>query len=189
MKKLLLLPLLILLAACRAGTADYTPQSFRYQQLAPITLNVSEIRVLHESQPTATAREFPTSPAQAVEHWTKDRLRAGGRSGLLEVVIEDAAVHESALQTKQGVSGFFTDEPSRRYDATLRVSFRLYSGAGALADADAHVTVARSESLKENASVADRERLFDRITASMMQEFNAQAEQQLRQYFGRFIVT
>ena len=81
---------------------------------------------------------------------------------------------ESLVKKKDGVEGFFTAEPDRRFDADLHVTMRLYTGGTGLSTASAEIDIKRSQELNEDASVADRERLFDTLTRDLMAQFDAQ---------------
>ncbi len=191
MKKLLLLGLLALVA-CSRGTENYTPTPFSFAGAPPIKVNVAEIRVVDGYEAPLAAphvdHSFPTPPAKAIGQWVKDRLIAAGAQGIMEVTIENASVREVKLPKKTGIEGWFTDDQDVRYDAAIKVSMRLYADASGLANATAEVTATRSNTINEKASVADRERLFDTMTRTLMTQFEMEAQGQLRQYFTAYLL-
>ena len=188
--KRLIIPLLLLLAACRAGTPDYTPQTFQFNTQPPIRLNVADIRVVNSSIASSgqVEQEFPTPPAKAIVQWVEARLARQGVNGILEITIEDASVREVRLPKTESFTGLFTAEPDRRFDASLRVTFRLYTDSSGLSNAEAQVNITRSQELTEDASIAQRQQLFDSITRDLMTQFEAQANSQLRQYFAAYLL-
>ena len=115
------------------------------------------------------------------------RLKATGTSGVLEVIINDAAVKEVKLPTAKGVKSLFTDDQDARYDARINVTYRLYTGAQAISDASGDVTVTRSHSINEKATVYQRQALYQKMTNDMMADFDRESNARLHQYFARFL--
>lgn len=183
---------LLLLAACAAGSENYTPQPITFNGRAPIRVNVAEIRIINAYQPPLMApnveQDFPTPPARAVEQWVHARLVAAGQQGVMEVSIDDASVREVPLPVRENFFDFFSDQQSARFDASVKVTFRLYNGIDALSVANAEAVVARQHTIGQKASIADRERVFDEMTKDMMTGFDAEAEMRLRQYFTPYLL-
>ncbi len=191
MKRLPFVLLFTALAACVNGTANYTPQPLQFSG-TPVRLNVAEIHVVTSYQSPQRApnveHQFPTSPMEAVNRWSHQRLQAAGPRGVLELLIEDASVREEKLPKKTGLEGFFTDEQDLRYSAALKVSMRIYDGASSLAVANADVFVTRLQTINERASIAERERLFDSMIQAMMAQFETEAQNQMRHYFTPYLL-
>lgn len=188
--KPLLLVVLLLVSACinEPRMADLSPPSFRDKPQIP--LEVAEVRVRNEYQPrtnNAVEQRFPTTPAQGVEIWANDRLKAVGHEGLLEVVIENAGVTEKPLQTKTGIEGALTKEPNMRYDGLLEVELRLYTGdrASAKGHVDARVTASRE--LLEKSSESQRQELFAEMTRDLTAKLDAQLDHGIHEYFANYI--
>lgn len=191
MKKLLALIALTLLAACQNAPQAYVPEPFDFSQKPALRINVAEIRIVENYQAPLRApnveHTFPVSPASAIRQWVKQRLVATGTSGVMEVVIDDASVKEVKLPKTQGIKGLFTDDQEARYDANLRVTLRAFTGERAISDATGDVSVSRSRSINEKATVDERARQFHTITREMMTTYDTQAEARLRQYFSKFL--
>ena len=191
MKKFFTLLACTLLFACESAPAGYTPEPFDFSSKTPIRFDVAEIRVIDTYHPPMTPpnvdHEFPVPPNAAINLWVKQRLAAVGHQGTLEVTIDDASVKETTLPKTKGVKGLFTNEQDRRYDLHAHVLFRLYNGTDAMSIAAGDVTITRSHTLAENATVDDRTKLFDKMAKDMMASFDAQAVQRFNQYFSVYL--
>ena len=181
----------LMLAACEQAPQAVPLAPIDFTQKTPISLAVSEIRVVENYRAPLTSPNvehlFPVPPAQAVKTWANQRLRAAGTSGLLEITLEDASVIEKPLPKTEGMRGFFTDDQSDRYDARMKATIRLYTGERAIANAEGSINLVRARSINEKATVVERERFYNQIVLDMMQQFDAEAETRFRQYFSPYI--
>jgi len=191
MKRLIFALFALSLSACQEAPA---PQSFpplNFSAQPKIKLAVAEIRVIENYKSPMTApnveQNFPVSPSAAIKQWVEGRLQAVGSSGILEITINDASVIERPLPRTQGIKGFFTNDQSEQYDATLHVALRLYDGERAIAVAEGDVRVTKSRSIAEDATVAQREQIYYAMTREIMARFNTEAEARLNQYFSPYL--
>lgn len=191
MKKLLAILGLLALAACEAAPAPQVLPPISFSDKIPFRLAVSEIRVVENYRAPLAApnidHQFPTPPTVALKTWASQRLQAAGGQGVLEFSIEDASVIENKLPRTEGLRGFFTDDQSERYDGKIRVVMRIYDGTRAAARVEGDVNALRSASINEKATVAEREKMYYDITKDLMAQFDHEAENRLRQYFGQFL--
>jgi len=163
-----------------------------FQHLSPISLKVSRVEVQSAYQspmkaPNAEHR-FPTSPAQAMTNWANRRLQAVGEadSGVATFVIEDAAVVETKLDKTKGLKGMFTYEPSERYDAVAVARLTVKDGQNG-AHGEIKVSASRSVEVRENATLAEREKAWFEMIEALMADFNAQAENQIQAHLPRWL--
>jgi len=191
MKKYFALACIAIITACQPAPQGFVAAPISFGARGPIRLNVAEIRITQNYQPPMRSpnveQDFPLPPDAAVKQWLAERLSAFGQTGMMEITINDASVKEVKLPKTEGVKGLFTDDQEARYDATIHVTFRLYTGAQGLSDASGDVVVTRSRSINEKATVDERRKMYHEMTREMMTQFNAEAEARLRQYFSRFI--
>lgn len=179
------------LSACQtsAPLQNFAPPSF--VKMTPIDMDVTNIEVIDEYEPPLARPHveqfFATTPTQAMHIWAHDRLHATGRERTLQVVIKDASVVETQLPRTQGLQGVFTNDQAQRYDARLEVELRIYGTSGALAEASITAVATRSQTVAENASVAERERIFNTLLAELMNAMNATLEKNIYEYFGNYI--
>jgi hypothetical protein len=190
MKKILSLVALILLAACETAPAGYVPDPIAYTT-PPVRLNVAEIKIVENYRAPLRApnveQDFPVPPAVAVKQWVGSQLEAAGTTGVLEVAINDASVKEVSLPKTKGLKGLFTDDQDTRYDASLRVTFRLYDGVDAMSAAAGDINITRSHTINEKATIDDRLKMAHGMTKDMMATFNQQANERFHQYFSAYL--
>ena len=184
---LIVLALGMTLAACEATVPVKTFPELTYQHLGKIKLDVASIDVVQAYKPPMKApnveHRFPTSPMTALSRWGHDRLIAGGDKGYARFSILDAAVRETALAMKEGIKGAFTKDQSERYDAALEARLELFDGTGkSLGFVDAKTS--RSVTVREDATVNDREKAWFDLTESLMKDINTELEKNISAYLG-----
>ncbi len=187
-KFLLILPLILFTAACQQPAPKPRPISFT--QYPPIALNVSHVKV-SEAYNSPMKRPhvehfLPTSPAEAMDIWVKDRMRAVGGTRTLEVIIKDASVVEEGLPRTGGFKGVYTVDQAERYAARLEVEMRIY-GDSAMSEASINIVATRSDTAAENFSAAKRDEMWDRMVRDLMAVANAELERNIHQYFSNYI--
>lgn len=191
MKKIITLLALTLLVACQSAPEPYQPAALNFAGNGQIGINVAEVRFVEAYRSPGAhpnvEQEFPTAPAAAVKQWIKQRIFAYGGSGVLEITLDDASVKEVLLPKTKGFMGLVTDDQEARYDASLRVTMRLYDGVSSMSAANGDVIVTRSRSINERATIEDRKRLYDRMTRDLMSDFDDGMQTRLKQYFGKYI--
>lgn len=195
MNKVLLFTLTIaLLSACAQAPEAFKPTPFAFESIAsPLTINAHEIRVLNHYQSTGASahveQQFPVPPAAAIGTWAAKRLRAnsGSNQGILEVTIHDASAVAQALPKTEGLKGLITDDQEARYTVKLAVTFKYYPAGSNAARATGDVTVSRSRTINERATVSEREAIFHQMTDTLMNEFDREANARLRHYFAAYI--
>lgn len=127
---------------------------------------------------------MPLPPQQAIATWARDRLRTTGVGDrTLRVVIRDASVTERALETKGGISGFFTDEPEARYEARVDVDVQLVKPDGTVERSN-RLTGWRTKAISEKASLADREAAWFAMVEALMGDLDAQLGPGVQSNFG-----
>ena len=109
----------------------------------------------------------------------RDRPRAGGSSGVARVIVSRASVVEVALQKSTGVKGLFTRDQSERYDAVIDMMVEVRDQAGKVR-VTAESIAKRSESVSENISLSERQKVWFRMTEAMMVDLNTSLEKQVR---------
>lgn len=193
-KALLFTMSIALLAACAQAPEAFKPHPLAFESMTPpITIDAQEIRLLNHYQSTATRphaeQQFPVPPATAASTWVAKRLHAapGSQAGVLEVTIHDASVIEQPLPKTEGFKGLITDDQDARYTAKLAVSFKYYPTGSISARASGDVTVSRSRTINERATVSEREAMFHQMTNALMTDFDREANARLRQYFAAYI--
>ena len=188
LKRLIFFLPLWLLCACQhpGPPAPSEPNFTRYQ---PIYIDVASIDLVEEyespMQPPNVEHLIPYSPADAMKIWIKDRLRAVGSDKNLQIMIKDASVISTPLQSPDAL--FPSLNHINRYDAKLTIEMRIYGSSDALSLANIDVTATRSVNIAEKASLAERKAAFNKMIFDLMESANAELEKNIYKYFGNYI--
>ncbi len=181
-----------LIAIAVSGCASPPPPKFpdlRFTHMPKITLDVAAIEIVDNFQPAGPAHiedRMPVPPETALRNWAEDRLVAGGVSGVAKFIINSAAVTETKLTKKGGLTGAFTTQQSHRYDADLRVQLRL-EGVPRVSKAFAEANVTRSQTIGEDASINVREQMWFDLTESLMKDYDPLMSNSIREHLGDFV--
>lgn len=181
---------LFLLSACITTPEKPRYAEITFQHLAPLRLDVGEIRVVNEYRAPLKApnveHELPVKIDQSVRRWVEDRLQAVGGSGAYAVVtIKDASAIEKTLPKTSGFKGLFTKDQSELYEFKVHAEIQIVdiNGSKGLAIAQSQ----RSRSLSEEATLNERDALYFELTESLMQDFDQEMEKNIRSFLGHFI--
>ncbi len=169
---------------CSVPAPAPAPPELTFQHLADIPLGVKRVEVVEGYRPPMKTpnveHEFPTPPAHAAGRWARDRLVALGGEDTARLVIRQASVVETPLKRSTGVKGYFTREQSERYDATLDAALEIHAGGPPMATA--RVKVTRAQTVPEDATLAERERIWFDMVEAMMKDFDARMDANIRKY-------
>ncbi len=94
---------------------------------------------------------------------------------------------ETRLKVDKSFTGAFTKQQTRRYDAAVEVSLEILDDKG-FRKAFANARVMRSRTLREDATINDRERMWFDLTEALMRDFNAELEKNIRQYLSGYLL-
>ncbi|MQP64079.1 hypothetical protein GE253_01850 [Niveispirillum sp. SYP-B3756] len=166
------LSLVTLPALAQGGALDFTAKD-------PITLDVASIDV--ESEYVAPMREpnvdhlITITPSDAVRLWASQRLKAGGTQGRARVIIRDASVKEKELARTTGIKGWFTKDQSEQYDGRLQVDI-IVEGTARGFSGSVSAIVTRSTSVREDVSLAERDKTMLAMVTEMGTDLDSQLE-------------
>jgi hypothetical protein len=178
------------LSACVTSPERPTYANITFQHLAPIRLDVSEVRVVSEFRSTLKSpnveHEMPVKIDATVRQWVKDRIEVTGNQNAFAVVtIKDASVIESKLTKQTGLTGIFTNDQSEQYSfrVAVEMSVQEVNGAKGLVTAEA----TREKTIPEDSTLNVRDSMYFDQTETLMREFDAQMEKNIRAFMPRFI--
>lgn len=181
------------LAGCKVApppARSFPNPSFRADGL--IRLDVAEIEVISNYQPPLVLpnveHRFPVTPQRMLARWAQDRLQPTGfpdRRG--RFISEDASVKENEIARQGGIRGAFTNQQAQLYEGSIRATLEIVDSLGLRRDAFATASAARSQSVAENASVADREQAWGELCTQMMNGFNLEMDRQIRANLAPFV--
>lgn len=189
----ILLTLLALLLA--PGCSPTAPEAgfpeLTYTHLRPLNFDVRRMEVETRYIPPMKApnveHRSPVTPYHALRRWATDRLKAVGPNNYVgRLIILDASIREVSLPVEGGLSGFFTNDQSSRYDGRAAVRLEIRDPGGRqLGFATARA--ARSLTVPEDASLADRDRILFAITEDLVSDIDRQLEAEARRHLGPYL--
>lgn len=178
MKKLCLVLATTFLTACTTVAPVQRPMPrYVYQQYPATLLKVGSIQVVEAYTSPADNKHaeqlMPEPLPRAVANWARNHFKADNSGqGTLTITIKDAGVLEKDLPPSGGFRGAVTIEQSERYDAHVLVEFRV-DGNGSGPDGTGIVNVTRGQTIAENASLQDRDRIWTRMAEAIMTDLDA----------------
>ncbi|WP_169543422.1 hypothetical protein [Sneathiella aquimaris] len=180
----------VVLASCVSVPEKQQYADITFQHLAPIRLDVGEIRVVNEFRSPLKApnveHELPVKLDKSIQRWSQDRLRAVGNSNAYAVLtIKDASVIEKELPKTTGLTGLFTKDQVVSYEFNVNVELQVVTinGSKGLALAQAR----REKSISEEATLNERDRLYFNQTEIIMQDFDKEMEKNIRNFLTPFL--
>ena len=179
----------LLVTACETHVEVPSYARITFNHLPPIALDVASVSAKTTYQKPLVApnveHEFPVDIAETAEGWVAGRLRAGGATGSAVLNILDASVVETKLEKKTGLTGLVTTDQGHRYDATLTATLSAEDLTSQRA-AETTVTVKRSQTVPEDATFNEREKVWYEMTEKLMADFNAQLEKSIGEHMTLF---
>lgn len=158
----------------------------------PIGLAVTRIEILPDYTPPATPQHvedrMPVAPMEAVTIWAQQNLKAVGQGSLLRIDVTDASVVESQLEVERSAWEVFSPDVIEQYNATLEVTFKLYTPPSLLPVAEVSMQVTRSLTVSPSASLDERNVLFNQLITLLMSDFDHEARAKMDEYFSDYII-
>lgn len=180
--------LVLALAGCETPVEVQKFPELTFAHLPQIKLDVAHVEVVAKYRPPMKAPNvdhlLPTPPIKALRRWAADRLKAVGRTGTARLVVHDASVVETALEKKSGLVASFTKQQAQRYDFLIDTTLEIIDGQRR-GHADARVT--RFTTVREDASLNERDRIWFKETEALMTDFNAEMEKNIHLYLGAWL--
>jgi hypothetical protein len=176
------------LAACETPVQTQKFPDLTYAHVPPFKLDVANVEVVARYRPPMKAPNVdhlaPQPPIKALRQWAADRLKAVGRTGTAEFVIDVASVVETELPQKTGLKATFTKQQAQRYDFVIEASIDVADGPRR-ARAGARTT--RFTTVREDASLNERDRILFKEVEAIMTDFDAEMDKNVRQYLGAWL--
>jgi hypothetical protein len=183
--------MLVVLAACAAPVEPVeTPDAMRFTEKPPIGLSVARVeietmdtgeRVDHE-----VLAKFAVPPEEAMRQWARDRLQAGGGTGVGRFTILTAAVEEEKQQPAKGAVGWVSPAPGGRYTITVEGRLEILAEGGQRGMTAAKV--ARAKTLEPGLTAGERTRALYDLTLATMTAFDEQMERAIRRHLNPWVL-
>lgn len=179
----LALPLFAAACATTSGTGpttqpDLPPPPLVFDHLTPLRLDVAEVRAEQRWQPPGRAPNVdhlaPTPPVEALTRMMRERVFAGGGTGVATFIIQDAAITSSVVP-----SGSMFASDGERFDGSIMVRLEV-RGGDPEKSGFATAQVRRSVTLGSRPDAAERRRQLDLLVRQMLADMNVEFEYQVR---------
>ncbi len=196
MRFLSLLATILLLSACKAPpfTSLEEAESAGSPVLVslPVRLNASPIKVLQIYEPPGRPPHvedlFRLSPAEAIEQWAEQQLIASpGSEYVMNVEVLEASVVETEIVIERSAWELWEPDTMTSYDATLQVAMKLYHPPRLLPVADLEIMVTRSVLQETDATLEEKDILFQQLLDRLMNAFELEARRRIALHFDYFI--
>ncbi|MCM1323675.1 MAG: hypothetical protein NC218_05900 [Acetobacter sp.] len=181
----------LFLFACRSTSdVDAVPLRYcepRFQNTAPIELNVEKVDIISEFIPSFTRPNvehlFPVSIEKAAKLWAEDRLKADGFSSnrIAEYIIKDASVTEEIEKSEE-----LLQKDRLKYRANLSVVLKITDKAN-LAAAETTINAWRELRIPVDTSIAEKEKYWNDMVQKLFNDFNARMEQNIHEYLNMYV--
>ena len=178
------------LAACQ--TPDPTPRypDITFIHLTAISLDVSDIDYVQDyvppQKPPNVEHLFPVRPTVVARRWAADRLLAVGIQHVARVVLVNATVIETALETTGGIQGAFTTDQAARYDATIEMRVEIINSLGETVGT-ANAVAKRSQTVPEGITLIERDQIWFELTEQVMRELDVELTTTIKRYLARWV--
>ncbi len=180
----------LLLAGCQTPPPAPTFPEIGFGHQETLRLDVGSIETVEayrpRLEPPYVDHLFPRPPHEVAARWARERLLAMGGPRRAVVTLRDASVQEVPLPRTGGIKGAFTTDQTERYEARLAADIEIFEPDGrrsAFATAEA----TRATTVAEDATLAEREQVWFRMTEQLMRDFDAEMERQVRGSLGGYL--
>ena len=158
--------------------------------VTPILLDVAQIEIHKNHKPPLSLsnvdHEMPLNLQDATESWAKARFKAVGHTGMAKLIIAEASVLETKLKKTKGIKGVFTTDQGERYDGTLSVRIEVFGGI-AKGTAAARAVVQARRTIREDTTLAERERKWFDMTEAMLNKLDKTLKPQIYRHLKAFL--
>lgn len=179
-----------LVAGCASKVEAPAYPQISFAHLPGISLDVARVDVENAYVSPATApnveHRFPVSPSATALNWGRDRLKPAGGTGVVRVTVERASVVEVPLERTKGIRGAFTKDQSERYEGVITVAVRILDSNGE-ERAIVRASTQRSQTVPEDVSLNERDKIWFQMTEKMMATLNESLEAQIHTHLGRWV--
>ncbi len=191
LKNIALLCMALFLFACRSTSdVDAVPLRYcepRFQNMAPIELNVEKVDIVSEFIPSFTRPNvehlFPVSIEKAAKLWAEDRLKADGFSSnrIAQYIIKDASVTEEIEKSEE-----LLQKDRLKYRANLSVVLKITDKTN-MSAAETTVNAWRELRIPVDTGIAEKERYWNDMVQKLFAAFNTQMEQNIYSYLNMYV--
>lgn len=181
----------LFLFSCQTTTDnDAVPLRYsepRFQNTAPIELNVEKVEVISEFIPSFTRPNvehlFPVSIERSAKIWAEDRLKADGFSSnrIAEFIIKDASVTEEIEKSEE-----ILQKDRLKYRANLSVVLKIADKTN-MSAAETTIDAWRELRIPADTKIAEKEKYWNDMVYKLFDEFNRRMENNIHEYLNMYV--
>jgi hypothetical protein len=180
-----------LLAACSTAPSKPIFPEITFADEPKLTFAASAVQTVQEYQPSAQPPHIeltvPQSPVLVAQRWARDRVAVDNTQPYSVVVtIKKASVTEEDLRKTPGLKGSFTKDQVARFTTDVAMNVELRDTRG-FRVATATASATRSNTLGEDATLNDRDRLLYDLVSATMKDVDRELENNIRQYMPLYV--
>ncbi|MEQ8192900.1 MAG: hypothetical protein RIB59_00280 [Rhodospirillales bacterium] len=179
------------LAACETDVQVQKLPELTFTHLGSLKLNVSSLDVVSQYKPPLKRPNvehlFPAKPADVLKRWARDRLNPAGRSGTAKFTVHAASVIEEKLKMDSSFTGTFTKQQSERYTARVEATLEIRDQAGQR-HGYATASAVRSRTIREDATLNAREKMWYELTEELMKEFDKEMIKNIKRHLVDWVM-
>lgn len=180
-----------LLTACAQTAVQPVQPTLNFSQSAPFVFNARAVEVIDEYRPPLTPnhieRTMPMSPAEGINIWASQRLRANGVGDVVvRVIIENASVTETELPKKGGATGLVGVQRDKMYDGALKIRIEV----GSLTTpqwGNVSAETRFSRSVLTDATLNERDQAKLEVTETLVRQMDLSLESSIPANLRRFL--
>lgn len=159
---------------------------------SPYRINVASIEVIDRYEPPFTSpnveHHFAEPPARLAQRWANTRLIPTGqgteRTG--RFTIDIASVIDVDLPKEGGLTGLFTKQQDRRYDARLAVSLEIITFGG-VSESKITASATATQTMPEKASLEDRDAVFLQLSRNLIVSLEQEFDKLMPMYLSAYL--
>ncbi len=179
-----------LVAACATEVEVPSYADITFAASPKIPMLVADVSSKVNYAPPLTAphvgHEFPVDPATTAARWAADRIDPVGPTGSAVLTVLEASAIETQLAETTGLKGIVTVDQAQLYAMKLVVLLEA-ENPNTLSTAQTTVTVTRSGSVDEDATINEREKIWYDMTEKLMADLNTELEAAIEQHMSLFL--
>ena len=180
----------LLVSACESYPRNSVNRDVSFAHLKPYFLDVASLEIVNTYkspyEDPYVEHLVPIPPSTAARQWAIHLLQPVGKEGVVRVTISDAQIVGEALGVNQDFKSLFTTEQAVRYHARIEITIDILDERH-ISRAYASGEATTSNTVSEDASLAERDEILIELTETLLGTFNAAIAPQIEQFFAPYL--
>ena len=180
----------LLVSACESYPPNSVNRDVTFTHLKPYFLDVASLEIVNTYKSSYedpyVEHLAPIPPSTAARQWATHLLQPVGKEGVVRVTISDAQIVGEALGVNQDFKSLFTTEQAVRYHARIEITIDILDERH-ISRAYASGEATTSNTVSEDASLAERDEILIELTETLLGTFNAAIAPQIEQFFAPYL--